>query len=446
VEVDPNGVTPLGFSAQAVLDLVVGEHTMPLAWLDSDVEYGPEGGRSEITLTITAARGPLLVDRELAAVVASAANFGRDDFVGAPSPCRDSLRVPASVAITTSSGAFDEAVDGIFEAYEGDFAHGGIGIDLAAIRGSFNAAPAIPEIAYPRRRGSDWSSVSPNSASPVLSRWAVTFESADSIGVGMSGEIAHFPADEFCGPTAISVGAEQTVRGLSVSQALASLNAAGSATVRYLAGGTSKLDLDFSSAAEGACARFDSSVYGNWPPGIMTLDFPGAAQLTSTDGLIDGSMPVIITTTNQNDAATILTTASAEVENTTDAESAAALPAQLGIRAAIDVSEYDGVAVEFSNNVWSPIQSLSGVLKVYGLDIADCVINPRPRDPNATRVHSKRFCAGCRRRGPRGQGFCEFTQLASYDRSRLSTLVLAPLRSRAIREGINLFHGHHHDE
>lgn len=384
VEIDPSSVTALGFSAQAVLGLVVGQHTAPLAWLDSEVEYGPEDGRSELTLTITAAGAPLLVDRELAAGSDGAASFTPD--LGAPSPCRDSLRIAATLAITTSSGALDEVVDGIFEAYEGDFAHGRLGIDLAALRGSFSAAPAIPEnsVLTASTLGLELG-FTEFGASGAFTLGSV-FESPGTVGMGTSGEIAHFPADSYCGPTAASVGAAQTVRGLSMARALESLNAAGSTTVRYLSAEASELDMDFSSAAERACANFETSVYGNWPPGLMTLEFPGAVQLSSLDGLIAGGTPVAIRTTNRSDSGMILTTAGLEVQTSTDAASAAALPAQLGIRDTVDASEFDGVTVEFRNSVWSPADLPSGSLEVDGVDIADCVKNPPPRDPNAMMI------------------------------------------------------------
>ncbi len=393
--VDPSSVTSLGFGAQAVLDLVMGEHALPLAWLDSNIEYGPERGRSEITLAITAARAPLLMDRELAAGSDGAGSFDSDDFASLSPPCRDSLRIPATVAIATSSGALDEVVEGIFEAYEGDFAHGGVAIDLASIRGSFSAAPAIPGNGVLTASALTLELGFTELGASGAFALATTFESPDSIGMGTSGEIAHFPADNYCGPTAISASAEQTVRGLSVSQALASLNAANGTTVSYHTGGTAELHLDFSSAAERTCARFDASVYGNWPPGIMTLEFPGAVELSSTDGLIDGSIPLLISTTNQNAAGTIMTDAWAEVANTTDDARSAALPAEFGIQAMLDASEFDGVAVEFRSNVAGIGTNPSGLLIVDGLDVPDCVNNPPPRDPGA-RMSAP--CAGTQRR------------------------------------------------
>src|SRR5688572_17278104 len=125
---DPSATTALGFTAQSVLDLVLGEHTQSLAWLDGDLEYGPESGRSEITLSITAAGAPTLVDREPRA----AQNGSGDTLALADIPvyCTDSIRVKVNVAVTTAGGALDEVVTGVFEAHAGDFASGRLSFDL----------------------------------------------------------------------------------------------------------------------------------------------------------------------------------------------------------------------------------------------------------------------------------------------------------------------------
>src|SRR5688572_8803580 len=64
-ELEPTEQTPLGFSADSVLQLAVGEHRQSLAWLDANVEYGPESGRSEIVLTVESLGTARFVDREV---------------------------------------------------------------------------------------------------------------------------------------------------------------------------------------------------------------------------------------------------------------------------------------------------------------------------------------------------------------------------------------------
>jgi hypothetical protein len=379
VELDPSAPTSLGFSAQSVIDLVVGEHASSLAWLDANVDYGPESGRSEITLTVTPRGAPVLVDGE----PRPAGSFNGEE--GGPaiglaeiySPCHDSIRFDVSIAITTAGGALNEVVETSIEASASDFARGRLSLDLTGINGSFQAAPEAP-VNFELTRSSlvaelGFSALGSVGAFSVQSE----FRSLDgqAVGQGGAGEVAHFPADDYCGPTAVSVAADQSVRGLSMAQALAALNGMSPSPVRYQSGAASELTLAFTSAETRVCARFDTDLGGQDPAGNMALEFMGVVALSSADARIQGSLPLYMSVTNESGRVEI----SAEGNMNAEPAGAAALPAQVGIQDEIDFSAYDGAMVRFLSSVAE--DDAGGSLRVYGLDVADCVTNPPPPDP-----------------------------------------------------------------
>jgi hypothetical protein len=162
-DVELDAGTSLGFSANQVLAFAGGEHTVSLAWLDSNVEYGPESGRSEITLTLE----PLaahLVDRS-----PSSFSDGREEgpAIGLATPldgCRDSLRIDVRIGVTTQGGALAETVDTVIEASDVDFASGRFSIALGRSRA--HSRPRRSRRATPRShaRRSASSSASANTA------------------------------------------------------------------------------------------------------------------------------------------------------------------------------------------------------------------------------------------------------------------------------------------
>jgi hypothetical protein len=378
VELDPSAQTSLGFTAQSVLDFVVGEHSSSLAWLDATEEYGPESGRSEIALTVTPLGPPVLVDREPRAASNGDSEEGGLLLGEIYSPCNDSIRIDVSIAVTTARGALDEVVETSIVANASDFAQGRFSLDLANLDGSFEATPTAPRNTEITRS----SLVAELGFSTLGSVGAFSLQSefrsldGQAVGQGGGGALAHFPADDYCGPAAVSVTAEQSVRGLSMAQALGALNATSPSQVRYQSGAPSELTLTFSSAETRVCAGFGEPAYGQDTAGGMTLEFPGVATLSSADGRVEGNVPLQIVASNEN--GTIMTTAQANID--AEPSGAAALPSQFGVQDAIDFSVYDGAMVQFSSTVAS--DTIGGSLRVYGLDVADCVTNPPPPDPD----------------------------------------------------------------
>lgn len=87
--------SPLGFSAEQVLEFAEGEQQATFSWLSaSDFRYGPESGEGQVTLRTTAA---------------GSAQFARVAATHSAAHCDDHLSVPVHVALTTAGGALDES-------------------------------------------------------------------------------------------------------------------------------------------------------------------------------------------------------------------------------------------------------------------------------------------------------------------------------------------------
>jgi hypothetical protein len=380
-DVELDAGTALGFSANQVLAFAGGEHTVSLAWLDSNVEYGPESGRSEISVTVE----PLaahFVDRSPRTTSGGSEEGTPTIDIGTPlDGCRDSLRIDVRIGVSTTGGALAETVDTTLEATDVDFASGSFTIELGAIAGSFEATPVPPRNSEVTRSSlgfelgfSEYGAVG---ALNLISE----FRSLDgnAVGIGGAGAIAHYPAENYCGQTnAFSVTSEQAVRGVSMAAALEALNTDEPVAVRYRSGASSVLDVAFTSSEERVCVSFGRDEQYNGEASGAVLEFAGRVALESADGRIDGSFPLTITAQTQNGELRTIASAQQSVQ---DAAQAAALPASFGVQDEIDFAAYGGGAVTFQSIVSS--EQDGGSLVVNGLDIPECISNPQPPPPGA---------------------------------------------------------------
>jgi hypothetical protein len=371
--------TALGFSAETVLAFAGGTHREALAWLDSGVEYGPESGRSGITLTVE----PLaahFVDRS----PRTSGSGGLTIDIGTLDGCRDSIKIDVRIGIDSEGGALAEVVDTVLEASAADFASGSFAIDLAAISGSFQAMPTAPANSELTRSSLQVElGLSQYGAVGSVSLFN-EFRSLDgnAAGVGGGGPIAHFPADDYCGQAnSVSVTADQPVRGVSMAAALAGLNSEGSVPVRYRGGANSTLAVSFTSTEERVCVSFDRDQQYDGEAGGAVLSFSGRATLDSADGRIDGSFPVTIHAMTQDGSLRFDANAQQNAQN---AAQAAAFPPAFGIQDDIDFSAYGGGSVVFQSLALGEMSG--GSLVVNGFVIPECISNPQPPPPGATSV------------------------------------------------------------
>lgn len=378
VELDEG--TALGFSANQVLAFAGGAHTVSLAWLDSTIPYGPESGRSEVTLTIE----PLaahFVDRS---PKSSSDGLGGESLIDIGTPldaCRDSVRIDVRVGLSTSGGALAETVDTVLDASGADFVSGAFTIDLSGIAGTFEAQPTPPPNSELTRSSlqvafglSEYGAV----GSFTISN---EFRSLDgnAAGVGGGAPVAQFPADDYCGAAnAFSVTADQAVRGVSMAATLAALNEQSSVPVRYRGGASSTLELSFTSDVERVCVSFDRDSQYNGEAGGAVLSFPGRVTLQSGDGRIDSDLGVTLSAEPFDGALIFEARVEQSTQNVTQAQ---ALPAAFGVQDDVDFSAYGGGSAVFQS-VSSDARS-GGSLTLNGFIVPECISNPQPPPPGA---------------------------------------------------------------
>lgn len=344
-EIELDAATALGFSANQVLDFAGGEHTVSLAWLEDPIaSYGPESGRSAITLTIE----PLaahFVDRSFK-TSSGDVGFPTIDTGDPRDSCRDSIRLDVRVGVSTAGGALAETVETSLDAFAADFVNGSLSFDVGELRGSFEAEPTLPQSNTELTRSSLQLSfgLSQHGAVGSLLLFNV-FRSLDGDtegAIGGGGTIAHFPADDYCGATnSFSVTADQALRGVSMAATLAALNERSPVPVEYETGESSTLELSFTSDVERVCVSFDAI------QSSAVLEFPGRVALESADGRIDGAFDVTLRAEPLGGGLIFEALGEGRAQ---DASEAAALSAAFGVQDPLDFSPYDGALVLFGSS------------------------------------------------------------------------------------------------
>jgi len=373
---DLDEATALGVSANDLLSWVSGEHRETLAWQDTNASYGPEHGRSEISLEI----GPLgarFIDRRPKERTDDGREEGHTliepDIALYGDPCADSIALDVRVHVSTSGGALDETLDATLEARAPDFVTGQLSLPLDALNGSFEADVPVPPGFVVR-----------GSPRLVLSLGVSEYGSTGELGLssefestdgqaasqGGLGVLARFPADNFCGTSSISISADQTLRGVSMASVLERLNSASPAAID---GSAATLQLEYTSLAGQVCVALDGPLGGQ-----TVLSFPGSVRLRSSDQRMDGTLAV--TLSGEATGGRLESSRAEASEYLVDPDAAAAAARSFAIRAPLDFSSYDGGAFQFSTEVTDT--EAVGALIAYGLDQADCVTNPPPPDPD----------------------------------------------------------------
>jgi hypothetical protein len=100
--------SPLGFSPAQVLAYAAGTHLLMLDWQPAmRVPYGPEQGRSELSLGIQTLQRARFVQRSLPDGTITLEDGGC---------CPDAVQLDVRVTLRTSGGALDESFDAVLEA------------------------------------------------------------------------------------------------------------------------------------------------------------------------------------------------------------------------------------------------------------------------------------------------------------------------------------------
>lgn len=381
---DPDEVTPLGVSAAELLSWVGGTHTETLAWQDSAASFGPEHGRSEITIEVEPL-GARFIDRSPKQSSGDGAGLAIEEIalIGGD-PCADSIALDVRLHLSTAGGALNETVDTTLQARASDYATGHLTLPTDLLTGSFEAQVSVPNGFVARGAPKlqvdlGFSQYGDRGQVQLQSEFASS--DGQAVGQGGAGTIARFPADDTC-QSGIGVAADQSVRGVSVAAVLEQLN--GSSPAR-LAGSSATLDLTFESSAARVCVALDGV-----ESGPMRIEVPGKARLHSSDQRIDGSIDVTI---SGDASGGVLQHSSANANDfLLDAAQAQAMVAKFAIAQQLDFSSYDGGSFEFLADVNDG--TASGALRAYGLRLPDCQKNPPAPVPGA---QSSPGCAGADR-------------------------------------------------
>ncbi len=396
-ELSPETPTSLGFTAQDIVALVSGEHRETLAWQDTSVSYGPESGSGEIRLVVEALGTARFIDRSPKLPGAMSGPGGGEVLtIGTTladpldDGCGDLLEVDVRLGISTAGGALNESLQTTLTASSAEFAQGDVRLATDALGGTFEVnvpvQPGFVQTQAPSLRLQ--LGISPYGSVGELGVLSEV-RSTDGLVAGQNSTpaIAHFPAENFCGPKAVSVARDQTLRGVSMSSVLDRL---GSGSPAVLDPGAAALSLDFSSRAERVCVRLDAPASGT-----TRLEFPAQVSLSSPPAHIEGSIAIDVTAeASDGQLRSVRASASAYV---TDPSVAAAEAARFAIVEPLDLSTYDGAAFEFST-VIDP--NASGFLRAYGV-----------RDPNCSSAPVQEPGGGVSVPGCPGQ---ERTQLWGY--------------------------------
>jgi hypothetical protein len=357
--------TSLGVTARDVLDLASGEHRETLAWLVSPngVAYGPESGTGEITIVVEPRGGARFIERTPKGQGSDREEVGIDLFTP-EDQCPDAIEVDVRLHILTAGGALDETLDTTLDATSGELVVGNVRLPTDGLAGSFEVHMPVPA-GFELSKAPELILTLGISAYGAVGELGVVSEirSTDGAVAGQTGvpRLAHFPAENFCGSSAISVERDQVIRGISIQGVLDRLNAQSPAS---LTPGGAALSLEFSTSAERMCV-----LLGAPKDAPLPVEFPGRVRLSAPDENIEGSI-VVSFAAEALDGQLVSVSANANAF-ANDPVEAAALASDFAIQEPLDLSRYDGGAFEFATTSESSA-GVSGVLRAYGLLEPDC--------------------------------------------------------------------------
>ncbi len=357
-ELEPQADAGLGFSAQALIELVSGAHRESLQWLESSA--GSTGAEAvipstsaELEVEIEVTGAPQLLSRnELEALVPLNAPPGA--VPGAH--CPTAIGLPVRVRMQSDDGTLDATVETTLESVYGDFAR----LAFVLPSNELPSAPAGKELAVEL-------GITPLGLMGSLA-WHSAQLDSDGASEPAGPPLAHFPAQRYCAParrdgtrynytSQVHLERAQEFRGISLDDQLARLNRA-SPVSAHLAGSTvpRSLSLQFESADDHLCLELE--------PRGCTAElgwFQATLRQSTDDGEVDGELSLGVGVFA--DAAQPALSVHAYREAAT-LEDVPALVQGSGIHAALDYTGQHGAAVLFSALLED--EELQGSLTVIG--------------------------------------------------------------------------------
>ncbi len=362
--VDLDEVTPLGFTAQEVLETALGSHTTPFFWKQGGHEYGPESGASELTLELGApaqARFMKGTPKETTFEIAV--------------DCPDRVEVDVEVHASTQGGALDETFVGPIHASTPNLATLNHSFDVEALNGSFAFDPeslgASTVIAFRLNAViSEFGLSGGLDAQYELKGADVASSYGQSLGV--------FPTEIPCSMGGVTVPLDG---GPASSQA--ALDLVSSVEALELTKSSESIAGEISIEHDGtpSCADLIAS-WGSTPTGVVSTG--AVLHLKTSDGSLDHDFPVRLESVPAEDG----TLDHVRITGGCETKQASAFAATCGDYG-FDFTGYDGAmaALELTLRPGADAPEVSGSLSVKGVIRPDCLDNPPPCTENG--------CPGC---------------------------------------------------
>jgi hypothetical protein len=362
--IDLDEETPLGFTAQEVLDVALGSHSAPFFWKQGEHEYGPESGESEMGLEI--------------------AEPGEARFMkGTPKPtqlgigalCPDRVEVDVSVRVTTAGGALDESFVGPLSATSPKVAVVAHSFDVDELDGSFafdaESLGAASVIGFRlNAMVTEFGLSGSLDATYELKSSSVVAAYGDSIGL--------FPAETACRTGAVAIPLEA---GPLSSAAALELVSGVEGIVLQKPGESLAATLAIAHDGTPSCAEL-LPFAGLEPTGVVSTG--AVLHLTTSDGEFDQEFSVLLESVPDEDGSLDHVRITGRCE-TKDAAEFSATCGDYGF----ELTGYDGAlaALEITVRPGDDAPEVSGSISVKGTIRPDCVDNPPPCTANG--------CPGC---------------------------------------------------
>lgn len=267
----------LGFAADALLQLIRGEHRATVSWYADDE---PSGRSSELVLTVQP-QGPVRYVEQALGASGRSETFTFGNTGGRYYTCGDLLAVDAELSVMMPDGTLEETLQATIEAESGTYARVLLDVPSSSVVGSLRTAI--------EQRGSDRLSLAlgitplgtglEGSLSASRSQVGTSPDLASSCATLGSASVA-----QGCPLGAYPLSGSDEVLGLSISRAIERLNATSPAV---LEDSGAELSLAFAAASARSCVSIDTPA--TLP---LVLEFPGSVSLGSSDGRVEGSLDV----------------------------------------------------------------------------------------------------------------------------------------------------------
>ena len=282
----------LGFSAVELLARVSGESQSPLIWLAPEqspeylLAYGPERGRSLLSVRITPVEGEVRYRYEL---LSDTAPEGTECAEGV-------LEVPVSVSLRSQTQALDETFPARLEAksaYRADLSHtfapgtwsggfrftevtslnpelavstGPLSLSLVLWEGGSQGSLTTEVVSQPR----------PGSSSAKLETWPGALASSEPASLAL------WPSAEPCEvPSQSSLPSDARLLGFSVDDVLATLGRESTRELSWSSGDSTVLELSFLPTGSELCQGVAEA-----------LSFQTSVRLHTGDGRLEAELPV----------------------------------------------------------------------------------------------------------------------------------------------------------